>query len=131
MCNCSNKRTDNFCNYAARYILGIHQSYSLRKNPNISIYIRIKLEFQVEVRNTGKLNSPLKEHARKARRGLEVKLCVLQTQTQICMRRVIRTLTSIKFMADSPAPTIKKVAWAAEHDSKEKDCRSCLKLHPD
>jgi len=34
-------------------------------------------------------------------------------------------------MEESHAPTREKVAWAAEHDSKEKDCCSCLKLHPD
>lgn len=78
----------------------------------------MKLEFKLEVRNTGKLNSLLKERARKARRGLEVKLRVFQTQTEIYMRRVIRTLTSIKFMEESPAPIRKKVAWAAEHGSK-------------
>ena len=39
LCTCSNKRTDNFCNYTARYILGIHQSYSFRKNPNTFIHL--------------------------------------------------------------------------------------------
>jgi hypothetical protein len=75
-CICSNKHTDEYCNYTVRYISGIHQPFCLRKKPNTFIYIRIKLEFKLEVRNKDKLSSMLKERARKAqkRRGSKAPL---------------------------------------------------------
>lgn len=70
LCICSNRRKDNFCNYTAWYMLGIHQPHSMRKNPNT---------FTAEKRS----------------RGVEVKLRVSQKKTEIHMRRVIRTVTSV------------------------------------
>jgi len=120
LCTCSNKCTDNFCNYTARYILGVHQSYSLRKKPNTFNYKRINLEFKLEVRNARKLSSTLKERARKAQKRPRGKLRIFQTQTEIHMRRVIRTLTSINSWKSLLHPPERKLRGPLNMTAKRK-----------
>jgi hypothetical protein len=106
LCFCSNKRTDNSCNYTARYILGIHQR---RENQNTSIYIRIKLEFKLEVRNTGKLNSLLKERATKSQKRRGGKAPRIPNADVDTYETCDSHFDFYNFTEESPAPTRQKV----------------------